>query len=379
MMEDRTKYWVGFNLVRGIGPVRLERLLQHFGDIQSAWEARSYQLAAAGLNENLSREMIRIRENTCLDELMETIQKAGIKVYYWDHPHYPERLRHITQSPFVIYLKGDLIENDIWGVAIVGTRRYSDYGRQITGELARMLAGYGITVISGLARGIDGIAHQGSLDAGGRTIAVLGNGLDIVYPPEHKKLAERIVNHGALISDYPIGTPPDGSNFPPRNRIISGLAKMVIVIEAGQKSGALITAGYAAEQGKEVFAVPGKITSPASKGTNLLIKQGAHPLLSAQDVLDLLNMSLISEQRTVQKTLPSDPREALLFQAVGDEPQHVDEISSQVNLPIEEVTSTLALMELKGMVRKTFGMKYVAVRDMMIDYRSRSNLNGEGS
>jgi len=379
MMEDRTKYWVGFNLVRGIGPVRLERLLQHFGDIQSAWEARSYQLAEAGLNENLSREMIRIRENTCLDELMETIQTAGIKVYYWDHPHYPERLRHITQSPFVIYLKGDLIENDIWGVAIVGTRRYSDYGRQITGELARMLAGYGITVISGLARGIDGIAHQGSLDAGGRTIAVLGNGLDIVYPPEHKKLTERIVNHGALISDYPIGTPPDGSNFPPRNRIISGLAKMVIVIEAGQKSGALITAGYAAEQGKEVFAVPGKITSPASKGTNLLIKQGAHPLLSAQDVLDLLNMSLISEQRTVQKTLPSDPREALLFQAVGDEPQHVDEISSQVNLPIEEVTSTLALMELKGMVRKTFGMKYVAVRDMMIDYRSRSNLNGEGS
>jgi len=310
---------------------------------------------------------------------METIQKAGIKVYYWDHPHYPERLRRITQSPFVIYIKGDLIENDLWGVAIVGTRRYSDYGSQIAGELARVLAGYGITVISGLARGIDGIAHQCSLDAGGRTLAVLGCGIDQIYPPEHKKLAGRIVNHGALISDYPIGTPPDGSNFPPRNRIISALSKIIIVIEAGQKSGALITAGYAAEQGKEVFAVPGKITSPASKGTNLLIKQGAHPLLSAQDVLDLLNMSLISEQRAVQKALPSDPREALLFQAVGDEPQHVDEISAQVNLPIEEVTSTLALMELKGMVRKTFGMKYVAVRDMMIDYRSRINLNGEGS
>ena len=202
-------------------------------------------------------------------------------------------------------------------------------------------------------------------------------GLDQIYPPEHKKLAERIVSQGALISDYPLGTPPDGSNFPPRNRIISGLSKVVIVIEAGQKSGALITAGYAAEQGKEVFAVPGKITSPVSKGTNLLIKQGAHPLLSAQDVLDLLNMSLITEQRAVQKTLPGDPREALLFQAVGDEPQHVDEISTLVNLPIEEVTSTLALMELKGMVRKTFGMKYVAVRDMMIDYRSKINLNGK--
>ncbi len=378
-MDERTKYWVGFNHIRGIGPVRLERLLQHFGDIRSAWEARSYQLTSAGLSDSLSRQLIQTRKNICLEELMETILEAGIKVYYWDHPNYPERLRRITQSPFVIYLKGDLIEEDIWGIAIVGTRRYSDYGRQVTGELARMLAGYGITVISGLARGIDGIAHQNSLDAGGRTIAVLGSGIDKIYPPEHKKLAERIVSQGALLSDYPIGTPPDGSNFPPRNRIISGLSKITIVIEAGKKSGALITAGYAAEQGKEVFAVPGKITSPGSKGTNLLIKQGAHPLLSAQDVLDLLNMSLITEQQMVKKTLPSDPREAILFQAVGDEPQHVDEISTLVNLPIEEVTSTLALMELKGMVRKTFGMKYVAVRDMMIDYRCKVNLNGEGN
>lgn len=378
-MDDRTKYWVGFNLIRGIGPVRLEKLLLHFGDIRSAWEARSYQLEAAGLNKKLSRQLIQTRQDTCLDSLLELILKTGTKVYYWDHPQYPERLRRITQSPFVIYMKGDLIEEDIWGVAIVGTRRCSDYGRQITEDLARILAGYGITVISGLARGIDGIAHQTALDGGGRTIGVLGNGIDIIYPPEHKKLAERIVYQGALISDYPLGTPPDGSNFPPRNRIISGLSKIIIVIEAGKKSGALITAGYAAEQGKEVFAVPGKITAPGSKGTNLLIKQGAHPLLSAQDVLDLMNMSLITEQQMVKKTLPSDPREALLFHTVGDEPQHVDEISTIVNLPIEEVTSTLALMELKGMVRKTFGMKYVAVRDMMIDYRCKVNQNGEGN
>ncbi len=377
-MKGQTKYWVGFNLVKGIGPVRLDRLLQYFGDIRSAWEAKSYQLKAAGLNDNLSSQLIQIRERTCLDELLGTIMEAGIKVYYWDHPGYPERLRNINQSPFVIYLKGDLIEDDIWGVAIVGTRRYSEYGRQITTEISRVLAGCGITVISGLARGIDGAAHQSALDAGGRTIAVLGSGLDQIYPPEHKKLAGRIIEQGALISDYPVGTPPDGSNFPPRNRIISGLSKVVIVIEAGLKSGAIITAGYAAEQGKEVFALPGKITSPMSRGTNLLIKQGAHPLLDAQDILDLLNMSLISEQRSVQRTLPGDPREALLYQAVGDEPQHVDELCSLVNLPIEEVTSTLALMELKGMVRKTFGMKYVAVRDMMIDYRSEQNMNGEG-
>jgi len=378
-MEDQTKYWVGFNLVRGIGPVRLEKLLAHFGDISSAWKARSYQLAAAGLNEKLTQQMVQIRDGIDLDHLVEKIRNTGIKVYYWDHPNYPERLRLIPQSPFVIYIHGELVEEDIWGVAIVGTRRFSDYGRQITADLARVLAGYGITVVSGLARGIDGIAHQAALDAGGRTLAVLGSGIDQIYPPEHKKLAERIVNKGALISDYPPGTPPDGSNFPPRNRIISGISKIIVVIEAGKKSGALITAGYAAEQGKEVFAVPGKITSPGSKGANLLIKQGAHPLLSVQDVLDQLNMKLVSEQRTVQKTLPSDPREALLFQAVGDEPQHVDDISTLVSLPIEEVTSTLALMELKGMVRKTFGMKYVAVRDMMLDYRSKINLNKEGS
>ncbi|NQS91921.1 MAG: DNA-protecting protein DprA [Chloroflexi bacterium] len=368
-MNNRIKYWVGFNLVKGIGPVRLERLLHYFGDIHSAWTARSYQLAAAGLNPKLTEQLIRIRREVCLDDLIEKILASGIHILTWDDPDYPDRLRQINQSPFVLYLKGDLIEDDVWAVAIVGTRRYSAYGRQIAEDISQVLAGQGITVISGLARGIDGIAHRQALDAGGRTIAVLGSGLDQIYPQEHQKLAERIAKQGALISDYPIGTPPDGSNFPPRNRIISGLSKAILVIEAGQKSGALITANYAAEQGKEVFAVPGKITAPMSKGTNLLIKQGAHPLLAPQDVLDLLNMSLIAEQRVVRKTLPSDPKEAVLFQVVGDEPLHVDEISSLTKLPIEEVTARLALMELKGMVRKTLGMKYVAIQEIMAYYR----------
>lgn len=368
-MNEHTKYWVGFNLVKGIGPVRLERLLHYFGDIQSAWQARTYQLAAAGLNDKLVQQVVQIRNKTNLEELVEKIRDADIQILTWDNPHYPERLRQINQSPFVLYLKGDLISEDIWSVAIVGTRRFSAYGRQITENITRVLAGHGITVVSGLARGIDGIAHQQALEAGGRTIAVLGSGIDQIYPPEHRQLADQIIQRGALVSDYPFGTPPDGSNFPPRNRIISGLSKATLVIEAGRKSGALITANYAAEQGKDVFAVPGKITAPTSKGTNLLIKQGAHPLLAPQDVLDLLNMSLIVEQRVVRKSLPSDPKEAVLYQAVGDEPLHVDELCSLVSLPIEEITATLALMELKGMVRKTFGMKYVAVQDMMIDYR----------
>jgi DNA processing protein len=377
-MKGNTKYWIGFNLVKGIGPVRLEKLLHYFGDIQTAWKARSYQLQAAGLNETLLRRMIDIRNRVSLDVMEQEIISRGIKVLTWDDPEYPDRLRQITQSPFVLYIKGEIDTDDIWAVAIVGTRRYTAYGRQVAENLSHTLAQNGITIISGLARGIDGIAHKAALAAGGRTIAVLGSGLDILYPPEHRDLANEISKLGALISDYPLGTPPDGSNFPPRNRIISGLSKCIIVIEAGEKSGALITATYAAEQGKEVFSVPGKITAPTSKGTNLLIKQGAHPLLDPQDVLDMLNMTLVTEQRVIRKALPGDPKEAVLYQTIGDEPLHVDEISSLVDMPIEEVTSTLALMELKGMVRKTFGMKYMAIQELSARYCSNLNQDREG-
>jgi len=360
-MNQQTIYWVAFNLVKGIGPVRLEKLLGYFGDVQTAWKAPEYQLQAAGLSQKICQELERVRRKISLSELEEQIQESGSEVLTWDDPDYPEQLRLIQQSPFVLYIKGTLHKEDTWAVAIVGTRRFTDYGRQVAEDVSRVLSNHGISVISGLARGIDGIAHRTVLDNGGRTLAVLGSGLDHIYPPEHKILAEDITHQGALISDYPLGTPPDGSNFPPRNRIIAGLSKAIIIIEAGLKSGAIITANYAAEQGKEVFAVPGKTTSPMSKGTNLLIKQGAHPLLEPQDILDLLNMSIISDQRTVCKTLPGDPLEAKIFRVVGDEPLHVDEISSQTNMPIEQVTSTLALMELKGLVRKTFGMKYVAI------------------
>jgi DNA processing protein len=358
-VKGDTKYWLGFNHVKGIGPVRLERILEYFGDIESAWLAREHQLRASGLNAKLSRQLVELRGKLCLEEVLEQHLSSGIQVLTWDDPEYPQQLRWIPQSPFVLYIKGSLAAEDIWGVAIVGTRRYSPYGRQVAEDLSCLLAQNGITVISGLARGIDGIAHQAALAGGGRTIGVLGSGLDQVYPPEHRSLAERMVEQGALVSDYPIGTPPDGCNFPPRNRIISGLSKVVVIVEAGEKSGALITATYAAEQGKEVLALPGKITAPTSKGTNLLIKQGAQPLLDTRDVLDMLNLDLIMEQSTARRILPGNSREALLYQQMGDEPLHVDEICTRVKMPIEEVTAALALMELKGLVRKVFGMKYI--------------------
>jgi DNA processing protein len=367
-MKRHTIYWVAFNLVKGIGPVRLEKLIGYFGDIREAWIAREHHLRAAGLNQNLASQLVMVRNQISLEKLAHKIQQAGIRVLTWDDPEYPERLRVITQSPFVLFIKGTLTAEDIWSVAVVGTRRCTEYGRGVAEEISRVLAHQGLCLVSGLARGIDGIAHRAALAAGGRTIAVLGSGLDQIYPPEHLALAEQIASQGALISDYPLGTPPDGSNFPPRNRIVSGLSKAVLIIEAGIKSGALITANYAADQGKEVFAVPGKITSPMSKGVNLLLKQGAHPLLDPQDILDFLNMDLAAAQINTRRSLPSDPGEALLYQVVGDEPLHVDEICAQVDLPIEQVTSTLALMELKGMVRKTFGMKYVALQELRANY-----------
>ncbi len=226
----------------------------------------------------------------------------------------------------------------------------------------------GVTVVSGLARGVDAIAHQTALENGGRSIAVMGCGLDRIYPPEHAGLAEKMMASGALISDYAPGTPPDASNFPPRNRIISGLAMATVVVEAGDTSGALITAQFAVDQGREVFAVPGNILAPQSKGTNRLIAQGAHPLLSVNDLLESLDLTRVTEQRQVRKTLPGDEFEQKLLGVLSHEPLHMDEIRHQSGLPMERVSSTLVMMELKGLVRQVGGNQYVAIREEQAEY-----------
>jgi len=244
-------------------------------------------------------------------------------------------------------------------VAVVGTRRASAYGREVTRRLVSDLARSGITIVSGLARGIDGVAHRTALEAGGRTIAVLGCGVDLVYPPEHLDLARRIVEHGALVSEYPLGTPPEAGNFPPRNRIISGLSLGVLITEAGRGSGAIITADYAAEQGRDIFAVPGSILSATSGGTNRLIQDGAKVVLETADILRELNLTMVAEQSQARQLLPTTEIEALILACLSAEPTHVDEVGQASGLPIAQVTSTLALMELKGLVRQAGGMKYV--------------------
>jgi len=348
--------------------VRVRMLLDFFGDIETAWNASSESLLKAGLGEKLVKSIQQVKATCDLEANWENIVRRNIQVTTWEDAGYLERLRELDQPPPVIYSRGNLMPEDDWAVAIVGTRRMTVYGKQVADEISRSLASQGVTIVSGLARGVDAVAHQAALDAGGRTIAVLGSGVDQIYPPEHEKLAARIITQGAIVSDYAPGTAPDSANFPPRNRIISALSRAVIVVEAGDSSGALITAAFAAEQGREVFAVPGQIHAPQSQGTNRLIQQGARLLLNPKDVLEVLNMTQLPEQSQLRQVLPSDPTEAILLSILSREPKHIDEIRMHSELAIEQVSATLAIMELKGMVRQVGGMQYVSVREEPSEY-----------
>lgn len=361
-MADK-KYWIGFSMVKGIGSVRMAGLLKHFSDLELAWQAPYDALLAAGLSARLIENLVQVRKGVDLDRVAESIESKGIQVITWGDDAYPRLLSEINQSPPVLYVDGDLLPEDEWAVAVVGTRRVTAYGRQVTAELAADLARHGITLVSGLARGVDGLAHKSALDYGGRTIAVLGSGVDRIYPPEHRALAEEIKRSGAIVSDYPPGTPPDGINFPPRNRIISGLSLATVVIEAGTTSGALITAEFAADQNRDVFAVPGGIYAPQSKGTNQLIQQGARPYLGVDDLLSFLNIEKVDTAKAVQASFPIDPLESKLYSVVRDQPVHIDEIQRQTDLPIELVAATLTMMELKGLVRQGGNMSYQGLRE----------------
>jgi DNA processing protein len=365
---DEKCYWVGFNLVREVGSVRLASLIAYFGDAEAAWNGKPEELRKAGLGTKTVNRLVELRQSVDLEALWARITAQGVQVLTWADAGYPARLKDIEQSPPVLYVRGEWLPEDDFAVAIVGTRRITAYGRQITEELAAHLAASGLTVISGLARGVDGVAHSAALKAGGRSVAVLGSGVDRIYPPENRGLAGQIMRRGALISDYPLGTAPESSNFPPRNRIISGLCLATIVVEAGETSGALISAEFAAEQGREVFAVPGSILVPQSKGTNRLIQNGALPLLSVDDVLQALDFTRVGEQKAARKILPADEVEAQLMNLLGSEPLHVDEIRHQSGLPVEEVSAALVMMELKGLVRQVGGMQYVVVREVQSGY-----------
>jgi len=363
-MSDDKKYWIGFNSIRGIGSVRFQQIRSYFGDLAIAWEAPVEAFREVGLPKRALTNFLSVRQEMDLDQLYDSILEDHITILTLQDEDYPRLLREVDQPPPVLYIKGSLTPADDFSIAVVGTRRVTAYGQQIARDTSIYLAGHGLTIVSGLARGVDALAHQHALQAGGRTIAVLGCGVDVIYPPEHRKLAETIIENGALISDYPIHTQPEGINFPPRNRIISGLSLATIVVEAGERSGALITADFAVEQGREVFAVPGNVLSPMSRGTNRLIQKGAYAMVSPQDVLDVLDLAHVDDFKTARQALPTDTTEVKILQVLDFEPTHVDEICNAVNLPVEKVSATLTMMELKGMVQHVGGMRYIAVRDL---------------
>jgi DNA processing protein len=364
---DQKKFWVAFSLVKGIGAVRFRALLNYFGDLESAWQASPETLKEAGLSEKIVGKIIEVRANKDPDKMIRWIDQQNIQVVTWEDETYPVLLKEIDQPPPVLYVKGKIQPENDQSAAIVGTRKVTPYGRQVTEEIADYLARNNFTIISGLARGVDGIAHQTALNAGGKTYAVLGCGVEQVYPPEHKKLAEQIIENGALISDYPPGTKPDAANFPPRNRIISGLSQITIVIEAGETSGALITATFAVEQGRDVLAVPGNVYAPQSKGTNRLIAQGAFPYTGINSLEALLKISknIRSSQPAI---LPENEIEASLLKIMqNSNGMHIDEIVTSSSLSIDIISATLTMMELKGMITSTGGMTY-SLREVGVSY-----------
>jgi DNA processing protein len=368
VIEQDIRYWVGFNKVPGIGAARLRALLDYFGDLETAWRASAHDLRQAGLDRRSVTNLLREREKLDLDAEVARLQRAQIGVLTWDDPDYPSNLAQVYNAPPLLYVRGRIEKRDEWAVAVVGTRRASVYGKEAARMLGRDLAQAGVTVVSGLAKGIDTIGHRSCLDAGGRTIAIMGCGLDKIYPPENGRLAAEIVERGALVSEYALGTRPDARNFPPRNRIISGLSLGTVVVEADRGSGALITADFAAEQGREVFAVPGSIFARGSRGANYLIQQGAKMVCNVADVLEELNLTMVSQQAQARAVIPENETEALLLQHLSAEPVHVDYLGRVAELPIAQVSSTLALMELKGMVRQVGGMNYVLAREGSVEY-----------
>jgi DNA processing protein len=368
-MGDQKRFWIGFNLVPGIGSAGTRALIEHFGDLEVAWHAHAGEVAAAGINKRAVDSFISVRSKLDLEREQARIEVAGYRVLTWADDDYPIRLMEINAPPPLLYVHGELVPEDRWAVALVGTRQATPYGRLVCEEIAHRLAAQSVTVISGLARGIDGVAHRAALGGGGRTIAVMGSGLNRVYPPEHRKLAVQIAQQGAVISEYPLGTRPEGRNFPARNRIISGLALITVVVEAGSSSGALITADFALDQGREVFAVPGEINSRASKGTNRLIQTGAHPLLKVEDLLEALNLDVIRQHEVAAEALPEDEHERRILTELDQGSLHIDELHARLALPVATISSALSLLELKGRVRQVGGMHYARVRERSGEYR----------
>lgn len=356
-------FWFALKSVPLVGNVTFCRLLHHFGTPEQVFKASGDELAAVGGLSSAAAEQIRSHDFRLFAERESAaLRRTDFRIVDFLSEEYPKILLEIPDFPPYLYVRGTLRSTETC-IAVIGSRRASYSGRSVTERFARDLALRGVTVVSGMARGIDTAAHRGALDGGGRTIGVLGSGLDVVYPPENRKLFEEVAGQGAVISEFPLGTAPLAENFPRRNRIISGLSRGVLVVEAVENSGSLITARYALEQGREVFAVPGNINYPGSRGPNQLIKEGATLAEGADDIIENLPRHAAPADRETPPA-PSfslTPQEASVYTLLAESPLHADEITVRCGLTAGEVSAMLLRLELKGAVTRLPGNYFMII------------------
>ena len=364
MNYDILKYWIALKSIEGVGNITFPALVDKFGSLPAIFAAPvSHLKEIRGISKEIATAITGFRDWDKVKEELELIDKNKINIITYKDDPYPAKLMNIYDRPPFLYVRGNLNKDDI-NIAIVGSRQASTYGKYTTEKISRELALKGLTIVSGMARGIDSVAHRGALTAHGRTIAVLGSGLDVIYPPENKILFADIIQNGAVISEFPLGTPPRSANFPTRNRIISGMSYGVVIVEAGEKSGSLITARLALEQGREVFAVPGSIDAAGSRGTNKLIKQGAKLIENTDDIMEEILPQI--DRTTVLKPSSVSNSEVIAAKSAeilstGDQKiiglisggrVHIDDLISSSGLSSADILSALTTLELKGLVQQ---------------------------
>lgn len=354
------------NMTKGIGIRTYKTLFERFGSSEAILDAPRAELEAVpGIGPKLANAILEESRNVDIAAEIALAKEKGVQILPYTSDQYPKHLKSIYDPPLVLYVKGNILETDVIAIAIVGARRCTYYGLSQAERFGRLLAQKGLCIVSGMARGIDAAAHRGAISANGRTIAVLGCGLGVIYPRENIELAEHIAQQGAIVSEFPMNTPPDFRNFPPRNRLISGLSLGVLVVESSLKSGSLITAQWALEQGKEVFAIPGNIDNIYSRGTHKLIKEGAKLVEDINDIIQELGPVAESLGPT-EPSVMNDPRslslnsqEKKIFSILSSSPKDIEEIIRIAKLPTSVVSSTLLILEIKKLVKQLSGKRFV--------------------
>lgn len=373
MNTNHFRYWLALTNVMDIGPAAIKRLLSAFKTPEIVFKATLSELMdVSKIREAQARNIKEFNDWDKIDKEIQKIKKHDIRIITFDDNEYPELLRQIDSPPMLLYCKGNINPQDKYAVAIVGSRLMTEYGRRVADKLASELAQCGLTIVSGMAKGIDSISHKSAIKTGGRSIAVLGSGLDRPYPFENSELFRALSQSGCVLSEFAMGTPPNKENFPRRNRLISGLSLGVIVIEATKESGSLITANYALEQNKEVFAIPGNITSKSSYGTNELIKKGAKLVQNVDDILEELHPHLAGlkeysvnllarKARNTDAMADINDDEKNILSIIGNDYVHIDIISRKLNIPPNRLHPLLLDLEIKGLIRQTEGNKFCII------------------